>query len=279
MFAKTLLTWYGVHGRKLPWRETTDPYAILVSEIMLQQTQVDRVVPKYLTWLDAFPTWDALASGKRADVLRLWSGLGYNSRAARLHTLAKVITETGAFPKDEKALKKLPGIGPYTAGAVRAFAYNLPGQFIDVNVERVLKRVMYTRRQRPTRKSVEDDLLSLQQSYSPRLLGNALMDLGSLFCVAANPKCDMCPVAEQCKSRGERPEESAYRTKKRQPTFLYSNRWWRGQIVKQLTQQALTAEQLFTNIHVVGKKKDFESALVQLKKEKFVAGKKKLSLE
>ena len=271
----TLKKWYLRHGRKLPWREakiTRDPYAVLVSEIMLQQTQVDRVVPKYLAWLESFPDWQALASAKKSDVLKYWSGLGYNSRALRLQLLARVIVEEfhGKLPSDEETLRKLPGIGPYTAGAIRAFAFCKPGMFLDVNVERVIKRVFYTRRQAVTIDDVKSTLIKLQQKTSPRMLGNAMMDLGSIYCAASKPNCEECPLIKLCKSKGERPEEENAREKKRQSTFLHSNRWWRGQILKQLHDGPKKKKELFAAIRGGGRE-SFDGALDQLRKERIVS--------
>jgi A/G-specific adenine glycosylase len=268
-----LIAWYRKHGRNLPWRKTTSPYKIVVSEIMLQQTQVDRVISKYEKWLRLFPTWKKLATASKVDVLKAWSGLGYNSRAIRLQLLAQVAGNK--FPQTEEELKKLPGIGPYTAGAVMAFAFDKPGNFMDVNVERVLKRYLYTKRQTP--KDLVGDLYDLQEEHSPRELGNALMDLGSLFCTASRPKCDSCPLFDSCKSKGERPEEEKIRIKKRQSTFLHSNRWWRGQILKLLTNAPHTSQELFKQIPG-NEEKTFQEALNQLKKEGLIVGEEKISI-
>lgn len=269
-----LKKWYVRRGRKLPWRATRDPYSILVSEIMLQQTQVDRVIPKYESWLVAFPDWQSLAHAKKSEVLKYWSGLGYNNRALRLQLLARVIVEefNGKLPHDEETLCKLPGIGPYTAGAVRAFAFCKPGMFLDVNVERVLKRLFYPPRQKPTIDAIKNTLEKLQKKASPKMLGNALMDLGSMYCTASKPNCEECPLSTLCKSKGERLEEGKLREKKRQSTFLHSNRWWRGQILKKLHEGPKKSLEVFKNIPGE-KKKDFDTALEQLREEKIVTGK------
>jgi len=140
-----LCTWYREYGRDLPWRRTRDPYAILVSEIMLQQTQVDRVIPKYHTFLKTFPTFRELAKASRAKVIHLWVGLGYNSRAVRLHELATTVAEChkGRLPRELKQLEALPGIGPYTARAVRSFAYHEQETVQDTNIRRVLARLYF----------------------------------------------------------------------------------------------------------------------------------------
>jgi len=176
-----LLSWYGRSARPLPWRETRDPYAILVSEVMLQQTQVDRVVPRYLAWLERWPTPAALAAAPAADVIRAWQGLGYNRRALALHRAAQAIAADG-WPDD---LTRLPGVGPYTAAAVRNFALGEDVLPRDVNVERVERRTGH------------------------RFTGaaaQALMDLGATICLARIPRCHACPLAAPCPSRGTRDE-------------------------------------------------------------------------
>jgi A/G-specific adenine glycosylase len=176
-----LLHWFAVHGRDLPWRHTRDPYAILVSEIMLQQTQVERVVPRYLAWLERWPTVEALASASPADVIREWQGLGYNRRGLSLHRAARLIADSG-WPDD---LTQLPGVGPYTSAALRCFAFDEDVLPVDVNVERVMSRT-----------SAEFSSGAAQ----------ALMDLGATICLARIPRCDACPLAVECPSRGIREE-------------------------------------------------------------------------
>ena len=176
-----LLAWYGLNGRDLPWRKTTDPYAVLVSEVMLQQTQVDRVIPRFLAWLDRWPTAKALAAAPAADVIRAWQGLGYNRRAVSLHRAAQAVARDG-WPAD---LTELPGIGPYTAAAVRNFAFGEDVLPHDVNVDRVERRTGY------------------------RFTGaaaQALMDLGATVCLARIPRCDAGPLARGCPARGTRDE-------------------------------------------------------------------------
>ena len=176
-----LAKWYAACGRDLPWRRTRDPYAILVSEVMLQQTQVERVVPRYLAWLERWPTVDTLASATAADVIREWQGLGYNRRAVNLHRAARTVAGDG-WPDD---LTTLPGVGPYTAAAVRCFALGEDVLPVDVNVERVLRRTGHAF----TASSAQ-----------------ALMDLGATVCLARIPRCDDCPLASECPSRGTRDE-------------------------------------------------------------------------
>ena len=279
-----LLSWYAKHGRSLPWRQTRDPYAILVSEIMLQQTQVDRVIPKYEAWLKAFPDWKALADVSRSEVLGLWSGLGYNSRAVRLHALSKLVVELGGkLPVSEEELVKLPGIGPYTAGALMAFAHNKPGKCIDVNIERIVKRYCFPKNKKEIgKKELEEEFLSLFPSDATAF-ANAMMDFGSLICIASNPKCDSCPLYDECETKGERVEEKQERKKKRQPTFLHSNRWWRGQILKALnTDGKLSRTALFQKIlketDAVDKQK-FDAALSQLADEGLVSAGKTVRIQ
>ena len=176
-----LLAWYGQNARPLPWRLTRDPYAILVSEVMAQQTQVDRVVPRWHAWLERWPTVDALAAASPADVIREWQGLGYNRRALNLHRAAQQVTAHG-WPDD---LTELPGVGRYTADAVACFAHGRDVLPVDVNVRRVSERTGHT---------------------FTSAAAQALMDLGATVCLARIPRCDACPLAERCPSRGRRYE-------------------------------------------------------------------------
>jgi A/G-specific adenine glycosylase len=298
MPVRGLLKWYAENGRDLPWRHTADPYRILISEVMLQQTQVDRVVPKYEVWLEAYPNWRKLAHASRADVLRLWSGLGYNSRAVRLHALAKLLVEehNGKLPANEEELRKLPGIGPYTAGAIMVFAHNEPGSCIDVNVRRIVNRIYFSKKtglskRKPEKMSAgstgisrgisirESEAVFLKSFPAKRATdyGNALMDFGSAVCTATRPKCDECPVFKLCKSKGPRPEENQERARKKQQPFLHSNRWYRGQILKTLTTAQLSESELWKQIGG-DSKKDFEKALEQLRQERLVRGSRRLRL-
>jgi A/G-specific adenine glycosylase len=174
-----LRAWFREHGRDLPWRKTRDPYAILVSEVMLQQTQVERVVPRWLAWLERWPSAVALAAAPPAEAIRAWQGLGYNRRALNLHRAACVVAERG-WPDD---LTELPGVGRYTADAVRAFACGEHVLPLDTNVRRVRERTGHP-----------FDASSAQ----------ALMDLGATVCLARVPRCGVCPLAERCPSRGRR---------------------------------------------------------------------------
>ncbi len=174
-----LLVWYSQNKRPLPWRQTRDPYAILVSEVMLQQTQVDRVVPRYLAWLERWPTANALATASPGDVILAWQGLGYNRRAVNLHRAARAIADRG-WPDD---LTELSGVGAYTAAAVGNFALGRDVLPIDVNVRRVQER---------TGESFDGSC------------AQALFDLGATICLGRIPRCDACPLARACPSRGMR---------------------------------------------------------------------------
>ncbi len=174
-----LLKWFAEHGRDLPWRRTRDPYAILVSEVMLQQTQVERVLPRYEAWLKRWPTVDLLAAATPAEAIREWQGLGYNRRALNLHRAAERVAD-GGWPDD---LRELPGVGPYTAAAIRCFAFAEEVLPVDVNVERVLRRTGWP--------------------FSATS-AQALMDLGATICIARIPRCDSCPLSASCPSLGVR---------------------------------------------------------------------------
>jgi A/G-specific adenine glycosylase len=207
----SLLAWFAANGRDLPWRHTRDPYAVLVSEVMLQQTQVARVVSRWDAWLRRWPTVEALAAAPRSEVIRAWEGLGYNRRAVNLHRAAIEIAEHG-WPDD---LTDLPGVGPYTADAVASLAFGRPVLPVDVNVRRVLER-----------SGLEFD----------HECGPALMGLGAQICIARVPRCDACPLAEECPSRGRRfeparkqaPYEGSFRQRRARMLRLVSSRPRRG---------------------------------------------------
>jgi A/G-specific adenine glycosylase len=202
-----LLSWFRDRGRDLPWRRTRDPYAILVSEVMLQQTQVSRVVPRYLEWLERWPDVHALAAAPAADVIRAWQGLGYNRRAVSLHRAAQHVAEHG-WPED---LADLPGVGPYTAAAVANFAFGREVLPIDVNVGRALERTGF--------------------EFSPAA-AQALFDLGAAVCLARIPRCDACPLAAECRSRGR-----TYEPQRRQGPFEGSFRQRRAALLRLVTQE------------------------------------------
>jgi A/G-specific adenine glycosylase len=199
-----LLAWYAENGRDLPWRRTRDPYAILVSEVMLQQTQAARVVPRYLAWLERWPAVAALAGASTADILREWQGLGYNRRALNLQRAARKVAANG-WPDD---LSSLPGVGPYTAAAVACFAFGRPVLPVDVNVRRVLERT---------------------GGDFDHTCGQALMDLGATVCIARVPRCRECPLSELCPSRGRR-----FEPQRKQGPFEGSFRQRRGAALRAL---------------------------------------------
>lgn len=263
-----LFAWYAVEGRhQLPWRHTHDPYAILVAEIMLQQTQVERVVPKYSAFLKRFPAFAALAEAPTAEVIRAWAGLGYNLRAVRLQEIARQVAGSfaGALPATIEELLTLKGIGRYTAGAIACFAFGLPVATVDTNIRRVLWRVFrgIEPREWPTGDRAAREALALatwalplQDAYGWQ---QALMDLGATICFRRHPLCGQCPLASCCEayasSRYTRPDEPKERLvaearadysvgdakpvgqlapgKKPEP-FVESSRYFRGRVVEAL---------------------------------------------
>ena len=196
-----LLKFFDAHQRDLPWRETDDPYAIWVSEVMLQQTRVETVVPYYRNWLEAFPTVEALAAAPEAEVLKRWEGLGYYSRARNLHRAAAMVCEqfSGSVPDSVEGLRTLPGVGPYTAGAVGSIAFGLAAPAVDGNVKRVLSRLLDD--PIPSERELERHAGALVDPDRPGDFNQALMELGSLICTPRSPKCHVCPVALQCRAR------------------------------------------------------------------------------
>src|SRR5438874_9111567 len=202
-FRRRLLGWYRRNGRDLPWRRTSDPYHILVSEVMLQQTQVDRVLPKYHEWLDKYPSLEALTSAPEDAVAETWRPLGYNIRPRRLHAIAResVARYGGQLPSDQETLLSFKGIGAYTAGAIRSFAFRERAAILDTNVARVLFRV-FVRRGDPKAHAMKKHLWAVSEAIVPYKhvfdFNQALMDLGATVCVARNPKCLVCPMAKGC---------------------------------------------------------------------------------
>ncbi len=209
-----LLAWFGSHARDLPWRRTRDPYAILVSEIMLQQTQVERVIPRYLTWLERWATVESLAAAVPADVIREWQGLGYNRRALNLYQAARKVAAEG-WPDN---LIELPGVGPYTAAAIRCFAFDEDVLPVDVNVERVQRRT--------------------GESFSAAS-AQALMDLGATICIARIPRCESCPLADSCPSRGVRDDPT-----RKQGPFAGSFRQRRADTLRLVAARSLPLDEL-----------------------------------
>ncbi|MCA9876932.1 MAG: A/G-specific adenine glycosylase [Thermomicrobiales bacterium] len=232
-----LLQWFRVARRDLPWRRTRDPYAILVSEVMLQQTQVDRVIPYYTAFLERFPTAEALAAAPVAEVIRLWSGLGYNRRAVNLQRAAQAVAAEygGQFPSDPAQLRKLPGLGPYTAGAVAAFAFERDVVFLDTNMRRVVTRLIFG-----VGDAAERDVLVAAQALLPPGHGwewnQALIEFGALQCTARKPACVVCPLSGQCAAFPYIQGALAAPKPRAQPAekFETSSRYYRGRIVEAL---------------------------------------------
>lgn len=222
-----LLEWYARQARDLPWRHTRDPYAILVAEIMLQQTQVDRVIPKWHAWLERFPTLADLASASRAEAIRAWQGLGYNLRAVRLHAIACQVEAEygGALPRSVEGLLSLKGIGRYTAGAVACFAYEQPVAMVDTNIRRVLSRVFGV--EPAAADATAERVLPRAAAYA---WNQALMDLGATLCRAQRPLCLVCPLLAECGG----PRQRAARSAAKAEPFAGSRRFYRGRILNEL---------------------------------------------
>ena len=202
-FQARLLKWYEKHGRDLPWRKTSDPYHILVSEVMLQQTQVERVIPKYHEFLGRYPSFEELADAPVSDVKKTWYPLGYNIRPERLHSIACETVERygGHLPSNADELLSFKGIGRYTAGAIRSFAFNEDAPILDTNVIRVLHRVFMAKGDPKTQKA---RLWKLSEALIPSGKGydfnQAIMDFGATCCTARNPSCRQCPMKSFCKT-------------------------------------------------------------------------------
>jgi A/G-specific adenine glycosylase len=211
VFRRRLLAWYRRHGRDLPWRTTSDPYHILVSEVMLQQTQVDRVLPKYQEWLAKYPSLQALAEAPEQDVSETWRPLGYNIRPRRLHAIAResVARYGGELPSDEETLRSFKGIGEYTAGAVMSFAFGKRAAILDTNVARVLFRIFVGRGDAKAH-AMKKHLWSVSRTVLPHRhvfdFNQALMDFGATLCTARKPQCLLCPMRADCAAYPYNPE-------------------------------------------------------------------------
>jgi A/G-specific adenine glycosylase len=227
--ADAILAWYAAVRRDLPWRRTSDPYRILVSEVMLQQTQVARVVPYYEAWLERFPSERAMAEAPAADVLRAWSGLGYNRRALALRAAAAVVARDG-WPRTVEGLLALPGVGPYTAAAVASFAFGVQAAAVDTNVRRVIERIDRRARRAP-------ELARRAQAIVPAGRAadwnQALMELGATVCTARGPACEACPAAA-CRTRGRPDVVPTARRNGVRVRFEDTDRFVRGRVVAAL---------------------------------------------
>ncbi|RPF50546.1 A/G-specific adenine glycosylase [Aquisalibacillus elongatus] len=202
-FQRDLILWYSEQKRTLPWRANQDPYRVWVSEIMLQQTQVDTVIPYFNQFMTRYPTVYDLAKADEQDVLKSWEGLGYYSRARNLHTAVKEVVEeyNGEVPSDKKELKKLKGIGPYTLGAILSIAFDQAEPAVDGNVMRVISRVLHIEEDiaKPKTKTLFEDVIrEIISQEDPSSFNQGLMELGALICTPKKPKCDQCPVQEHC---------------------------------------------------------------------------------
>ena len=238
-----ILRWYHKHQREMQWRTTKDPYEILLSEIMLQQTQVSRVQEKLPVFLKKFRNVHALAKASRADVIHAWQGMGYNNRAVQLHEMANVIVDEyrGRIPSDIVCLQKLPGIGPYTSHAVACFAFRKNVPLVDVNIRRVLSRLLWRMKNRGEVRG-ENELWNVAARALPGSAyawNQALMDLGATICTSNNPSCTMCPVNDVCSSQHlgnkihSRLREKG--RKKLEPSYGGTpQRIWRGRVVEAL---------------------------------------------
>ena len=236
----TLLAWFEVNRRDLPWRQTRDPYRVLISEVMLQQTQVDRVTPYYERFLELLPTVEALADAPTSVVITLWAGLGYNRRAVNLQRTAQAVMDQhgGIFPSDPAQLRQLPGIGPYTSGAIACFAFEKPVAFLDTNMKRVIHRLV-AGPDVPQQTLSDRELIAYAEQLVPPddawRWNQALIEFGALQCTARKPACVICPLQTQCAAFPAIQSVIASlpvgARKKQEGPFAGSNRYYRGRIV------------------------------------------------
>ncbi len=223
--AQALVDWFAQHGRDYPWRRTTDPWAILVSEIMLQQTTIPTVLPRYTPWMEQFPTPAALAAATEQEALRSWEGLGYYRRVRALQAAARAIVEHhgGVFPQEEEAIRALPGIGDYTVGALLSFAWNRPAPLVDANVSRVFARLENdpTPVDSPAARRAHWALAAcLVHRSNPRAYNSALMELGQTLCTPGEPACLPCPIRPWCQAVGKNPAALPTKLPKKEVTTL-----------------------------------------------------------
>lgn len=244
-FVNEVLRWGAESRRNLPWRQTRDPWRVLVSELMLQQTQVARVIPKYEAFLDVFPNVVDCANGSAADVVRLWAGLGYNRRAINLHRCAVQIANDhgGVVPSTLEELLSLAGIGPYTARAVLAFAFESDVAVVDTNVARILARQSATTFSAKGVQALADDLAPAGESWA---WNQSMLDLGAMVCTKRNPSCISCPVSRTCRWEGVGPDPAtgSAGVSGKQSTFVGSDRQGRGRLVDRLRTSTVSAAEL-----------------------------------
>ena len=237
----TLVSWYGENGRDLPWRRTRNPWRVLVSEVMLQQIQVKRAIPFYEAFVERFPTARALAEAPLSEAIKVWGDLGRYRRVVSLHETARILVEEfgGEVPPDPEVLVKLPGIGPYTAGAVACFAFEVDAAFLDTNVRRVLHRLFYGA-DVPRPIVAEGELLRLAKALVPRgqgwEWGQSVIEFGAMQCTARKPLCESCPLSDLCAAR---PTiwgliSTLPRAAKASHKYEGSNRYYRGRVLAKL---------------------------------------------
>lgn len=262
---KRILAYYDAHGRDLPWRRTRNPYCILVSEVMLQQTQVSRVIEKYNEFLKKFPTVDALALAKTSDVLKVWKGLGYNRRALFLQRTAQAVVHeyAGKFPQDLEILKTLPGVGDYTARAILSFAFEQPVPMMDTNHRRFYTRVLHGLKEIKDVELLKDatSMLPKKRAYD---WNQALMDVGSFICLSKKPLCETCPVKTYCQSYPDiLTVEPKKKARKYKTPFRETDRYYRGKTMDVLREHG--------SVTVLMLKKQFDD-IDQERVKKIIAG-------
>jgi A/G-specific adenine glycosylase len=266
MIANALIAWFTTNGRDLPWRHTRDPYRVLVAELMLQQTQVERVIPKYHAFLAQFPDVQTLAAAPTSAVITAWQGLGYNRRALYLQRTAQTVVSqyAGVFPRDVATLKQLPGIGDYTSGAIACFAYEQDVAFLDTNIRRVVLRLWSDPHAPiPSEQSLRD--LAAQQVPAGQgwVWNQAIMELGAIICTATAPKCPRCPLRGDCRDYAARlaaddallplPSAKPRRVAERKDApFAGSNRQIRGRIIDALRAAPQSVDQLQAQLTSLG---------------------------
>ncbi|HEY6069826.1 MAG TPA: A/G-specific adenine glycosylase [Chthoniobacterales bacterium] len=267
-YRQALLKWYRNNGRDLPWRHTRDPYQVLVSEFMLQQTQVATVLPYYKEWFRRFPSFAALARSSETEVVRAWQGLGYYARARNLHATAKLVVDKyrGRFPRELRDMRELPGIGKYTAHAVAAFAFDQSVPIVEANSARVLARLFNLRipiDSTAGQRILWDRAASMVPSRKAGAYNSALLDLGALICLPRTPKCGICPVKKFCRARNpeelpmKRPrpqtkwlvEKHAFVTKDGKLLLIKAAHRWRGMWILPQLADRLKRPALQTPIH------------------------------